>query len=348
MKIKNQLTLIAILFSTILLLAACGGNKISGTWVQYSEKTEKDRIIWTIDLKKDKLTVTNYLNDEKDESAIINIQLDRNKDVLSQTRSNGQIDDLPFSIEKDTLTIHDQTFYCEGSKADKDAKEKAKKAREEAEAQDKKNKAAAKEQKKKEGKKQEKLKSDEEDYNKAVDQLQKRINDDFQENYSGEWFAGKGFDEKNTAVYQSASATKLVLKDGKLSTQTSFVKIGDEHESDKEETHQYNFVGIQLPHSFKYNDPEEDQAYNTSSTVLPESVSAIDKIETISDLAKYQTENNVKELHFKCQATDYKGSSVSLVLNVYNLDELHLSGAIKNYSFIRQAPNKFESTDFDI
>ncbi|KAJ79741.1 hypothetical protein SAMN04487774_10837 [Enterococcus faecalis] len=348
MKIKNQLTLIAILFSTILLLAACGGNKISGTWVQYAEKTEKDKIIWTIDLKKDKLTVTNYSNDEKDESAIINIQLDKNKDVLSQTRSNGQIDDLPFSIEKDVLTIHAQTFYREGSKADKDAKEKAKNAREEDEVQDKKNKETAKEQQKKEEEKQEKLKSDEEDYNKAVDQLQERINDDFKENYSGEWFAGKGFDEKNIAVYQSASATKLVLKDGNLSTQTSFVKIGDEHESNKEEAHQYNFVGIQLPHSFNYTEPEEDQAYNTSNIVLPDSVSAIDKIETISDLAKYQEENNGKELYFKCQSTDYKGSSTSLVLNVYKLEELHLSGAIKNYSFIRDVPNKFEATDFDI
>lgn len=46
-----------------------------------------------------------------------------------------------------------------------------------------------------------------------IDKLQERINADLQVNYSGDWYSDEGFDEKNTAVYQSATVTKMTFKD---------------------------------------------------------------------------------------------------------------------------------------
>ncbi|MGX6962009.1 hypothetical protein [Vagococcus xieshaowenii] len=338
MKTKKKLTLLAFCCGMLLSLTACKSNKIDDTWVKYDESTELDKTTWKIDAKANMLAITEYENGEQEETELLSLYIDKEKGLLTQVTNDGDREAYPFTVDKDTLTIGEKTFYREGSKIEKENVTEIKKTRE-------KNEKERKKRDKEEKEKEEKLKIEEQAYNKAIEALEERINAEFIKKYEGDWYSEDGFNRDNTNQYQTASATKITVKDNKIASQSSEVSIGDERDIRKEEILEGNFIGITLLRKYEYNDYEQPENVPTNID-LPDSIEGIEKIETLADFADYLLKNNVETLSFSSQTTKYKGKSPVLILNLYNLEELHTFNT--DQAFLKQLSYGFKETDFDI
>ncbi|MGM0110073.1 hypothetical protein [Enterococcus sp. DIV0187] len=331
----KRISVVGILIMMGIVLSGCSGNKLSGKWVSYSSHSEKSKMVWEIDKEQKKITETDYSNGEKDDVTVVNIEVDDEKELMTVSLG-GLTETLPYTLKDDKLTVDDEEFFKEGSKAEEQAKEKAKNSRLESEKEESVEKA-----------KEAKLAKKEKAYNKTVEALEKRLNEEFKKNYQGNWYLGEGIDTES--YFPSTSVTKLTFADDKISEQSSQVKApkDDPREVKKGDVTHYTFSGIRLPKKSDYTEDDSDYvSYNEYE--LPETEKEIEAIKTLQDFANYEKEHNVRKIVFVYQSNGGSMSDSEMVLNVNDLSNIIPGSSFSDDTYKKELPSGIQENDFDI
>lgn len=331
----KKISVVGIVFVLGLMLSGCSGNKLSGNWVKYSDHSEETKTVWEVDDEQKKIIGTEYSNGEKDDVTVVNVEIDEDKELMTVSMG-GLTETVPYSLEDDKLTIDDETMYKEGSKAEKEAKEKAGKSRLKSEKEESEEKS-----------KEKKLAKKEKAYNKTVVALEERLNKEFKNKYQGNWYLGEGIDTES--FYPSASVEKLTFAGDKISVQKSQITAMKEkdREVSKDDVTNYTFSGIKLP---KKNDYTEDSSdYDSSDEYeLPETEKEIEAIKTLEDFANYEKEHNIRKLVFVYQSNGGSMSDSQLVLNVNDLTNIIPGYSFSDDTYQKELPTGIQENDFDI
>lgn len=198
----KQNLLIGGLLILVFSLGACGKNKIDGTWTQYSDYSEKDKTVYEIDTNNHKMTISEYSNGEIVTSSLKQITVDEKDKTIKEKGTELFTETIPYLVDHNQLTLDSEVLCKEGSKEDKEAKNKAKKER---------------------IKSEKKEKEDEEKLNEAILGLEKRLNNDFLKNYQGVWYSGEGID---TDSFMPATTINQLTVDTKgMSTQDVYIEV---------------------------------------------------------------------------------------------------------------------------
>lgn len=331
----KRISAVGILFVMGMLLTGCSGNKLSGEWISYSSHSEKSKKVWEIDKDQKKITETDYSNGKKDDVTVVNVEVDDEKELLTVSL-NGLTETVPYTLKDDKLTVEGEEFYKESSKAEQKAKEKAKNSRLESEKEESAEKA-----------KDAKMAKKEKAYNKTVEALEKRLNEEFKKKYQGNWYLGDGIDTESYSP--SANVTKLTFTDDKISVQKSQIEVpkDDPRKVFKDDVTNYTFSGIKLPRKTDYTEDNSDYvSYNEYE--IPDTEKEIEAIKTLEDFANYEKEHNVRKLVFIYQSNGGSMSDSEMVLNVNDLSNITPSYSYSDETYKKDLPSGIQDSDFDI
>lgn len=320
----------------VFLLSACSNNKVDGTWVKYSEDTEKEKTIWEIDTKEEYLTEEIYEDGDRIDSFTTNIELNEDKDVLMVSMWHEEFESFPFTLEDDELKIADKIFYREGSEKEEEDKNKAKEAR-----------LAYEDQKEKEREEEEKLKKEETELNEAIETLETKLNEEFKETYAGIWYSGEGLDEDDS-MYQSTSIKRINFENEDIIIDSSRISINDEErEVTENDSTYYTFEGLILPRKHEYTEQPENERTPIETIELPETKKEFEDIETLEDFATYQKSKNVRELRFEYQSNGGDTSDEYFILNVNDIEKLESTeGWGSGIVLEKELPQNIKDDDF--
>ena len=295
----KQKIVLGSLFVLLFLLVGCGGNKIAGIWVQYSDYSEKDKTVYEIDAKKHKMTISEYSNGEIATSSVKQITVDEKDKTIKEKGTELFTETIPYLVDHNQLTLDSEVLYKEGSKEDKEAHKK----------------------------------EDEEKLNEAILGLEKRLNNDFLKNYQGVWYSGEGID---TDSFMPATTINQLIVDTKgMSTQDVYIEVYENkpRKVEKKESTNYTFSGIQLPSKHEYTEESESNSsfsYGSSNVdyELPSTIKEIESLKTIDEFAKYEANHNIRELSFGYQSNGGNVDDTSIILNVNNLTHIEITGSM--------------------
>ncbi|EGO8016862.1 hypothetical protein C3915_RS11520 [Enterococcus faecalis] len=338
----KQKLVLGSLFVILFLLVGCGGNKIVGTWVQYSDYSEKDKTVYEIDAKKHKMTISEYSNGEIATSSLKQITVDEKDKTIKEKGTELFTETIPYLVDHNQLTLDSEVLYKEGSKEDKEAKNKAKKERIKSEKKEK-------EEQLKEAHKKE----DEEKLNEAILSLEKRLNNDFLKNYQGVWYSGEGIDMDS--FMPTTTINKLTVDTKGMSTQDVYIEVYENkpRKVEKKESTNYTFSGIQLPSKHEYTEESESNSsfsYGSSNVdyELPSTIKEIESLKTIDEFAKYEANHNIRELSFVYQSNGGNVDDTSIILNVNDLTHIESTGSMwSNSTYKKELPTGTLATDFN-
>lgn len=331
----KKTSVLGILFVLGLLLSGCGGNKLSGKWIQYSSYSEKTTTVWEIDDDQKKIVETDFSDGKKGKVTVVNAEIDEEKEIMTVSL-DGHSETLPFSLKDDHLAIEGEDFYKEGSKAEKEAKEKAKESR-----------LKSKKEEDEEKAKDAKLAKEEKAYNKTVEALEKKLNEEFKNKYQGNWYYGEGLNTES--FFPSTNVSKLKFEGDKISVQKSDISApkDDPRKVSKDDVTNYTFEGIKLPKKSEYTDDDSD--YNSYTEYeLPETEKEIEKIKTLDDFASYEKEHNIRQLSFIYQSNGGSMSDSELILNVNDLTNIIPANSYSEDTYKKELPSGVQDSDFDI
>ncbi|EPN5990364.1 hypothetical protein ACT0K6_000166 [Enterococcus faecalis] len=315
----KQKIVLGSLFVLLFLLVGCGGNKIAGIWVQYSDYSEKDKTVYEIDAKKHKMTISEYSNGEIATSSVKQITVDEKDKTIKEKGTELFTETIPYLVDHNQLTLDSEVLYKEGSKEDKEAHKK----------------------------------EDEEKLNEAILGLEKRLNNDFLKNYQGVWYSGEGID---TDSFMPATTINQLIVDTKgMSTQDVYIEVYENkpRKVEKKESTNYTFSGIQLPSKHEYTEESESNSsfsYGSSNVdyELPSTIKEIESLKTIDEFAKYEANHNIRELSFGYQSNGGNVDDTSIILNVNDLTHIESTGSMwSNSTYKKELPTSTLATDFN-
>ena len=315
----KQKIVLGSLFVLLFLLVGCGGNKIAGIWVQYSDYSEKDKTVYEIDAKKHKMTISEYSNGEIATSSVKQITVDEKDKTIKEKGTELFTETIPYLVDHNQLTLDSEVLYKEGSKEDKEAHKK----------------------------------EDEEKLNEAILGLEKRLNNDFLKNYQGVWYSGEGID---TDSFMPATTINQLIVDTKgMSTQDVYIEVYENkpRKVEKKESTNYTFSGIQLPSKHEYTEESESNSsfsYGSSNVdyELPSTIKEIESLKTIDEFAKYEANHNIRELSFGYQSNGGNVDDTSIILNVNDLTHIESTGSMwSNSTYKKELPTGTLATDFN-
>ncbi|WP_318941324.1 hypothetical protein [Enterococcus faecalis] len=338
----KQNLLIGGLLILVFSLGACGKNKIDGTWTQYSDYSEKDKTVYEIDTNNHKMTISEYSNGEIVTSSLKQITVDEKDKTIKEKGTELFTETIPYLVDHDQLTLDSEVLYKEGSKGDKEAKNKAKKER--IKSEKKENGEQLKEAHKKE---------DEEKLNEAILSLEKRLNNDFLKNYQGVWYSGEGID--TDSFMPATTINKLTVDTKGMSTQDIYIEVYENkpRKVEKKESTNYTFSGIQLPSKHEYTEESESNSslsYGSSNVdyELPSTIKEIESLKTIDEFAKYEANHNIRELSFVYQSNGGNVDDTSIILNINDLTHIESTGSMwSNSTYKKELPTGTVATDFN-
>lgn len=324
---------LGILFMLGLLLSGCGGSRLSGKWINYSSYSEKTNTVWEIEDDQKKIVETDYSDGKKGKVTVINVEIDEEKEIITGSL-DGHSETIPFSLKDDHLVIESENFYKEGSKAEKEAKEKAKESRLKSKKEDDEEKA-----------KDAKLAKKEKAYNQTIEALEKRLNEEFKNKYQGNWYYGEGINAES--FFPSTNVSKLKFEGDKISVQKSDISApkDDPRKVSKGDVTNYTFEGIKLPKKSEYTDDDSDSDLEYE---LPENVKEIDAIKTLDEFASYEKEHNIRKLSFIYQSNGGSMSDSELILNVNDLTNIIPANSYSEDTYKKELPSGVQDSDFDI
>ncbi|EOA3011340.1 hypothetical protein ACX35G_000750 [Enterococcus faecalis] len=330
------------LFILLFLLVGCGGNKIDGTWVQYSDYSEKDKTVYEIDANKHHMTISEYSNSEIATSSVKKITIDKKDKTIKEKGTELLTETIPYLVDHNQLTLDSEVLYKEGSKEDKKAKNKAKKERIKSEKKEK-----------EEQLKEDRKKEDEEKLNEAILGLEKRLNNDFLEKYQGVWYSGEGIGMDSFTP--ATTINKLTIDTKGMSTQDVYIEVYENkpRKVEKKESTNYTFSGIQLPSKHEYTEESESNSslsYGSSNVdyELPSTIKEIESLKTIDEFAKYEANHNIRELSFVYQSNGGNVDDTSIILNVNDLTHIESTGSMwSNNTYKKELPTGTVATDFN-
>ncbi|HDV0789744.1 hypothetical protein NG861_00080 [Enterococcus faecalis] len=315
----KQKIVLGSLFVLLFLLVGCGGNKIAGIWVQYSDYSEKDKTVYEIDAKKHKMTISEYSNGEIATSSVKQITVEEKDKTIKERGTELFTETIPYLVDHNQLTLDSEVLYKEGSKEDKEAHKK----------------------------------EDEEKLNEAILGLEKRLNNDFLKNYQGVWYSGEGID---TDSFMPATTINQLIVDTKgMSTQDVYIEVYENkpRKVEKKESTNYTFSGIQLPSKHEYTEESESNSsfsYGSSNVdyELPSTIKEIESLKTIDEFAKYEANHNIRELSFGYQSNGGNVDDTSIILNVNDLTHIESTGSMwSNSTYKKELPTGTLATDFN-